>query len=70
MTEWLTFISTLILAGITLWYVLLTNKIVKIQQEMLKVSNTPEIQILIFIKNLQMSMFMSVFLSIRHENAR
>ena len=66
MTEWLTFISTLILAGITLWYVLLTNKIVKIQQEMLKVSNTPEIQMLIFIKNLQMSMFMSIFLSIRH----
>ena len=69
MTEWLTFISTLILAGITLWYVLLTNKIVKIQQEMLKVSNTPEIQMLIFIKNLQMSMFMSIFLCIRHENA-
>ena len=68
--EWLTFISTLILAGITLWYVLLTNKIVKIQQEMLKVSNTPEIQMLIFIKNLQMSMFMSIFLYIRHENAR
>ena len=68
--EWLTFISTLILAGITLWYVLLTNKIVKIQQGMLKVSNTPEIQMLIFIKNLQMSMFMSIFLSICHENAR
>ena len=70
MVEWLALFSTLILAGITLVYVLLTNKIVKIQQGMLKVSNTPEIQMLIFIKNLQMSMFMSVFLSIRHENAR
>ncbi len=70
MVEWLALFSTLILAGITLVYVLLTNKIVKIQQEMLKVSNTPEIQMLIFIKNLQMSMFMSVFLSICHENAR
>ncbi len=29
-----------------------------------------EILMLIFIKNLQMSMFMSVFLSIRHENTR
>ena len=70
MVEWLALFSTLILAGITLVYVLLTNKIVKIQQGMLKVSNTPEIQMLIFIKNLQMSMFMSVFLSICHENAR
>ena len=36
MMEWLTFISTLILAGITLAYVLLTRKMVKINQEMLK----------------------------------
>ena len=45
MTEWLTFITTLILAGITLWYVLLTRKMVKISQEMLRVSNTPEVQV-------------------------
>ena len=45
MTEWLTFITTLILAGITLWYVILTRKMVKISQEMLKISNTPEVQV-------------------------
>ena len=45
MMEWLTFISTLILAGITLAYVLLTRKMVKINQEMLKISNTPDVQV-------------------------
>lgn len=44
MAEWLMFGSSIILAGITLAYVLLTRKLVKIQQEMLKISNTPEIQ--------------------------
>ena len=45
MVEWLMFISSLILAGITLAYVLLTRKLVKIQQEMLKLSNTPNLQV-------------------------
>ena len=43
--EWLTFITTLILAGITLWYVILTRQMVKISQEMLNVSNTPEVRV-------------------------
>ena len=45
MMEWLTFITTLILAGITLWYVILTRQMVKISQEMLNVSNTPEVRV-------------------------
>ena len=51
MTEWLTFITTLILAGITLWYVLLTRQMVKINQEVLKVSTTPEIRMFLTMRN-------------------
>lgn len=38
-------IATLVLAGITLWYVIETMRMRRTTQEMLRVSNTPEIQI-------------------------
>lgn len=37
--------ATAILACITLWYVLVTQKIMKTSQEMLRVANTPEVQV-------------------------
>ena len=45
MVEWLMFVSSLILAIITLVYVRLTSTLVKTQKEMLKISNTPAVEI-------------------------
>ena len=42
-------IATLILVGITLWYVIETMRMRRTTQEMLRVSNTPEIQISLLI---------------------
>ena len=41
----ITTITTLILVGITLWYVIETMKMRRTTQEMLRVSNTPEVQV-------------------------
>ena len=38
-------IATLVLAGITLWYVIETMKMRKITHEMLRISNTPDVRV-------------------------
>ena len=40
--------ATLVLVGITLWYVIETMRMRRTTQEMLKVSNTPEIQVSLY----------------------
>lgn len=52
MIEWFMLIASLILAVITGVYVLLTRKLVNIQQEMLKISNTPELNIFLTYGNM------------------